>query len=234
MGNAEKAESYAAPAAGNIDRTPRDLAELKQLIRRKWPDAAGLASEKLNLTFSTGLPALDGLFPDRGIPSGQLIEITGGPSSGKTSLLFTLLAALTRNGRAVYIDLSRSFFPAAAAACGVDLRRFLAVTPNSTATALRVGELLLKHNVASWIVFDLVGRREMLPMIMLHRLRLKATRSRGLVFFLTEHNSATIPPSMVALRLEIERRTGTSLAVTVTRSRISAEGATVEVPLHAC
>ena len=216
----------------NFDSTPQELAELKRLIRRKWPEATGLASERLNLAFSTGLPSLDNLFPHRGIPCGQLIEFTGGPSSGKTTLVFTILAALVRNGRAVYIDLSGSFFPAAAAACGVDLTRLLTVSPANAPAALRVAELLLHHNAAAWIVLDLVGQRIPLPVIMLHRLRLKATRARSLVFFLTENNSAIIPPSMAALRLAISRRNDTILTATVTRSRISREGVTVEVPCH--
>lgn len=212
----------------HIDRTPQDLAELKRLIKRKWPEAAGLASERLNLAFRTGFPALDALFPHQGIPCGQLIEITGGVSSGKTTLLLTLLASLSRSGRAVYIDLSRSFFPASAAACGVDLGRLLAVTPANTPMALRVAELLLQANIASWIVLDLVGQRESLSALMLHRLRLKVTRSRGLILMLTENNSGIIPPSMAALRLKV-RRAGDGVQVMVSKSHICKEGVSVEV-----
>ncbi len=220
-----------AMSPDNTDNTPQELAELKRLIRHKWPEAAGLASERLNLTFSTGLPPLDAIFPNRGIPCGQLIELTGGLSSGKTTLLLTMLAALTRNGRAVYIDLSRSFFPASAAACGIDLNRLLTVTPASPPVAVRAAELLLHHNAASWIVLDLVGQKQTLPTIMLHRLRLKAVRARGLVLLLTENNSDIIPSSTASLRLEVSRKDDTTLTVDVTRSRLSREGLTIEVPL---
>ncbi|HOD66352.1 MAG TPA: ATPase domain-containing protein [candidate division Zixibacteria bacterium] len=212
-------------APGDI---PQDLAALKRLIQRKWPEAVGLASERLDLAFRTGLPALDALFPHEGIPCGQLIEITGGPSSGKTTLLLTLLASLSRSGRAVYIDLSRSFFPAAAAACGVDLERLLTVAPANGPTALRVAELLLQSRIASWIVLDLVGQKEPLPGLMLHRLRLKVSRSRGLVLLLTENNSGVIPPSMASLRLAVARA-GRGVRLTVARSRICKEGESVEV-----
>lgn len=221
-----------AMGPNKIDRSRQNLAELRRQIRRKWPTAAGLASERLNLAFGTGIPALDSLFPHGGIPCGQLLELTGGPSSGKTTLLLTILAALTRNGRAVYIDPGRSFFPAAAAAAGIDLDRLLTVAPTAIPTGLRVAELLLKHNIAPWIVLDLVGQTEPLPMIMLHRLRIGAGRARGLIFFLTENNSGIIPPSLVALRLEINRIDRHRLGVTVAKSRISREGVTVEVPLE--
>lgn len=216
----------------SIDNTPRDLAELKRLIQRKWPEAAGLASERLNLAFPTGIPALDRLFPHRGIPCGQLIEITGGVSSGKTTLLFTLLAAFGRSGRAVYLDLSRSFFPPAAAACGVDLDRLLAVAPTTVPAALRVAELLLQHNTASWIALDLVGQTETLPLIMLHRLRLKVTRTRGLILFLTDNRRAILPPSMTALRLEITRTSPAVIRIDITKSRLCREGVAVEIPCH--
>jgi len=215
----------------HLDHTPRDLADLKRLLRHKWPDAAGPTPERLRLTFSTGLDSLDRLFPNGGIPCGQLLEITGEPSSGKTSLLYTMLAALTRNGRAVYIDPARAFFPAAAAACGIDLNRLLTVTPATIPAGLRVAELLLQYNVTPWIVFDLVGQRQLIPMIMLHRLRIKATRARGLIFFLTEGSPTVIPPSMVALRLAVSRGDKSTVRVTVVRSRISREGVSTEVSL---
>jgi len=186
--------------------------------------------------FSTGLPELDALFPLRGIPYGQLIEITGGVSSGKTSLLLKLLAHLTRTGVAAYIDFSSTFFPSAAAVSGVDLTRLLVVKPDSrptdrVKTGLRTAELLLRNQTVNVIVFDLVGEKQVLPIVLLHRLRLKTVRARALTIFLTENNSEIIPSSMASLRLEVLRSGSDRLKVHLTKSRICREGTQAEVLL---
>ena len=146
--------------------------------------------------FPTGLPELDSLLPMAGIPCGQLIEITGGVSSGKTSLVFRLMATLTAAGnRVAYVDFSRSFFPDAAAVSGVDLKSLLVVTAGGQAVpdGIRTGELLLRENRARVVVFDLAAAKHPLPLGLLHRLRLRTVRARGLVVFLTQHNSEIIP-----------------------------------------
>ena len=215
----------------NPDRST--TAALKRLIRLKWPETVGKASDRLSLIFSTGMTAIDTLFPQQGIPYGQLVEITGAPSSGKTSLLLKIMAAPAWHGRVVYIDLSRSFFPAAAAACGVDMDRLLTINPTSMPGALHAAGLLLSNNLSTCVAIDLVGQRETMPIVMLHRLRLKTSRARGMVIFLTENNSGIIPPSTVALRLHVALKNEHSLTVTVTKSRISREGTTAEVSLNA-
>jgi len=223
------------PALGGVPKKRQALpvAELQQLIKRKWPEAT---TDRLGFVFQTGIPSLDRLFPHRGIPCGQLIEITGGASSGKTALLFKILTALTQNGRVAYIDLSHSFFPVAAAACGVNLRQLMVINPDNSIAGLRAAELLLQHHITPGIVFDLVGSRQAIPMILLHRLRLKTVRAGGLIIFLTERKAATpptavIPPSTVSLRLEVRRENNSAITVTVIKSRISKEGATAEVIL---
>jgi len=256
---------------------------------QKWPEAVSATAGLSEPIFHTGIEGLDTLFPRRGIPYGQLIELTGADGSGKTSLLFMLLATLTKTETVIYIDFSGSFFPAAAASCGVDVRRLLIVTPttaeqhsseppfkqhvgqisprpaalkmdsrfrgNDTREGLRTAELLLSQQVARNIVIDLTagsgdvskknrstGRSDSSPPsplspppVLLHRLRQQAARSKALVIFLTENDHASppiIPASTVALRLEVERLTRSALKVTVTKSRISKEGAHAEVALH--
>jgi hypothetical protein len=106
---------------------------LKNAITKKWPEAIRSLGRRSGLYFPTGLAELDNLFPSgRGIPYGQLIEITGGPSSGKTSLLFRLLASAGRPRRTVaYVDFDGAFFPEAAASAGVDLKRLLVIRPET-------------------------------------------------------------------------------------------------------
>jgi len=203
--------------------------ELRELVKKKWPESLSAASERSDRVFATGMDAFDSLFPGKGIPLGQLVEITGSLSSGKTSFLFRILAALTKKQIAAYLDFSNSFFPSAAESSGIDLSRILIVKSNDIREGLRAAELILRHEIASCIVFDLVKSRGILPLAMMHRLRQKTLKAGSIIIFLTENNSEIIPTSMIALRIEIERIGSTRLVATVTKSRISKKGFRVEL-----
>jgi hypothetical protein len=221
-------------------RLPPD--QLRQLITQKWPEAVALTAGLSEPIFQTGIANFDALFPRQGIPYGQLIEITGEDGSGKTSFLFMILAALTKIGTVAYIDLSGSFFPAAAATCGVDIKELVVVRPDNLPSGLRAAELVLSKRVAHCIVLDLTNQKSDLSQrtdlslsSLLHRLRQQTARSKALVIFLTENNNAShpiIPASTVALRLEVARLIHSKLKVTVIKSRISKEGAHVEIALN--
>ncbi|HXZ80183.1 MAG TPA: hypothetical protein VEG30_09655 [Terriglobales bacterium] len=71
-----------------------------------------------------GISALDRL--TGGIPRGALTEIIGHASSGRTSLLLSLLAAMTqRQEVCAVVDVSDNFDPASAQTAGLDLPRLL-------------------------------------------------------------------------------------------------------------
>ena len=74
---------------------------------------------------ATGLPDLDRHL-DGGLPRGQLSELVGPLSSGRTSLLLQLIAAATRDGElTALIDGLDRFDPASGAAAGIALDRLL-------------------------------------------------------------------------------------------------------------
>jgi hypothetical protein len=84
---------------------------------------------------SSGVPELDVL--TGGIPRGYLTEIYGGPSSGKSTVLTSSIAAATQRGEAcVLIDASDSFDPSSAARAGVEFGKFLWVRCGTTSSAL--------------------------------------------------------------------------------------------------
>lgn len=214
----------------NEQQHQSSYAELQQTLAKRWPESFRRSLDSRELIFSTGIAALDRLFPSGGIPYGQMIELTGGGSSGKTSLLILLLAAITRDkGTAAYVDYSRSFFPDSAVAGGVDLDRLLVVLPRRPLEGVRTAEMLLDHRLVRAVAFDLVGVTEPFQFTLIHRLRTKTTRAKALVIFLTEHKTALLPTSSVSLRLEISRRDQKTLIVTVAKSRLSLEGITTEV-----
>jgi len=78
---------------------------------------------------SSGIPTLDAL--TGGFPRGCLTEICGPASSGRTSVMITVIAAATRRGEyCAVIDASDSLDPNSVAASGVDLDRLLWVRCN--------------------------------------------------------------------------------------------------------
>jgi hypothetical protein len=83
---------------------------------------------------ATGIPTLDAML-NGGLPRGQLSEIAGGHSSGRTSLLLQIVAAATRRGEiAAIVDAFDRLDVAAAAAAGVDVERLLWIRGDSLAT----------------------------------------------------------------------------------------------------
>ena len=76
------------------------------------------------VTVSTGISVLDEL--SGGIPRGALTEICGPASSGRTSVLLSLMARMTQaNEVCALVDASDSFDPRSAEAAGVELKRVL-------------------------------------------------------------------------------------------------------------
>jgi len=197
-------------------------------LKNKWPEAISDSFGERSPVFETGVSELDKLFPQGGIPYGQLCEFSGEESSGKTSLMLKILSKLSLSWRAAYIDFSGCFFPAAASASGVILKNLLIVAPDTLLGGLRTAEKLFTSGVVRTIVLDLIDQVESLPTTIIHRLRQHAARAKGNVFFLTRINSTIIPASMVSLRLVTSRTKHDTIMAEVVRSRICREGAKVE------
>jgi len=93
-----------------------------------------------------------------GLPRGRVCEVAGRLSSGRTSLVFTLLAAATTAGEvAAVIDAADAFDPASAARAAIDLRSLLWVRPPSARDALRCTEMILAAGGFGLVVLDLDG-----------------------------------------------------------------------------
>ena len=86
--------------------------------------ASRLQQRPAPATVATGIAALDEL--TGGIPRGALTELCGPASSGRTSVLLSLLARLTQAGEVcALVDASDSFDPRGAEEAGVHLQRVL-------------------------------------------------------------------------------------------------------------
>jgi len=92
-----------------------------------------------------------------GLPRGCLTEIVGASSSGRASLLVSILAKATaRQEFCALVDAEDSFEPHSAAAAGVDLPRLLWVRCGHSAEhALRASDLLLEGGGFGVVALDL-------------------------------------------------------------------------------
>lgn len=94
------------------------------------------------------------LRPSRGEPRGRLIEIEGGPSSGRTALAYRLAAGA--RGLVGWVDLPNALDPRSLQRAGVELGGLLWIRPVRTGAAFRSAELLLRTGFAL-VVVDLEG-----------------------------------------------------------------------------
>jgi len=90
----------------------------------------------------TGIGALDACLQG-GVPRGQLSELTGPQSSGRTTLLLQMIAAVTRRGEiAALIDTFDRLDVGSAAAAGIDFDRLLWVRGDALSVGRSAGSLL--------------------------------------------------------------------------------------------
>src|SRR4051812_6027 len=112
----------------------------------------------------TGIAGLDDLLRG-GFPRGQVSEVHGAPSSGRTALVLALVARLTRTGSLVaWVDPGDRLDPGSVAAAGVHLSRLFwlrgegrgrdtrALLPAISATGTLLGSGLFEA-----VVLDLAG-----------------------------------------------------------------------------
>lgn len=110
----------------------------------------------------TGVDPLDAALGG-GLRRGHLSEITGAPSTGRTTLAVRALAAATARGEAAaLVDTCDTFDPLSAAAFGVALPQLLwvrseAVAAMDPARALKAFSLILQAGGFGLAVFDLAG-----------------------------------------------------------------------------
>jgi len=111
---------------------------------------------------SSGISAVDAL--TGGLPRGCLTEIYGPASSGRTTLLLSVLAAATQRGEfCALVDASDALDPHSAAAVGIELERLLWVRCGENSQPaerrleqlLRAADLLLESGGFGLIALDL-------------------------------------------------------------------------------
>ncbi|MBN1146514.1 MAG: DNA recombination/repair protein RecA [Anaerolineales bacterium] len=117
-------------------------------------------------TIPSGSLRLDAALGIGGLARGQFVEISGGESSGKTTLCQHIIAEAQKlGGLCAFIDADHSLDPAYAASCGVDPEKLYLAEPQHAEQALDILETLAQAGEMAVIVLDsltaLTPRREL-------------------------------------------------------------------------
>jgi hypothetical protein len=106
-------------------------------------------------TLSTGIPEIDAL--TGGLPRGAISEVFGPASSGRTSLMYSMLAyATTHEETCALVDTNDLFAPTAAAAAGIDFDRLLWVRgAGNLEHAFKATDLLLHAGGFGLVILDI-------------------------------------------------------------------------------
>jgi hypothetical protein len=130
-------------------------AELEAEIVGRFGKSLTLQEKNDATNLSTGIQRLDDLIG--GIPRGSLSEVFGSLSSGRTSLLFSMLAyATTHDEICALVDTHNVFAPSTAAAAGIDLDRLLWIRCAANIEhAFKATDLLLHAGGFGLVVLDM-------------------------------------------------------------------------------
>lgn len=130
-------------------------AELESALAARFGSAVRLRPKTVIETVSSGIAQVDSV--TGGIPRGAITEIAGSSSSGRTSMLLSMLAeAAHRKDYCALVDATDSFDPESAAAAGVELDRVLWIRCSGDPEhALKSTDLLLQSGGFGFAALDL-------------------------------------------------------------------------------
>jgi recombination protein RecA len=107
---------------------------------------------------STGSLSLDLALGIGGLPRGRVVEIFGPESSGKTTLVYHVIAeAQRRGGICAFIDAEHAMDPTYAKRIGVDIDALLVSQPDTGEQALEIAELLVRSGALDVVSVDSVA-----------------------------------------------------------------------------
>jgi recombination protein RecA len=157
----------------------------------------------------SGVPQLD-------LPCGCLTEIVGPASSGRTSLMLSILAQATaREEICALVDAEDAFSPHAAAAAGVELSRLLWVRcVHNAEHALRATDLLIQGGGFGVVAMDLGDTPER-----------TARRISLTSWFRLRRAVEHTPTVLISLSRQSNARTCASLVIECGRTRANWSGA---------
>ncbi len=109
-------------------------------------------------TISTGSLSLDIALGVGGVPRGRIVEIFGPESSGKTTLIYHIIAeAQARGGVCAFIDTEHALDPTYARRIGVNTEELLVSQPDYGEQALEIVDVLVRSGAVDVVAVDSVA-----------------------------------------------------------------------------
>ena len=106
----------------------------------------------------TGALSLDLALGIGGVPRGRIVEVFGPESSGKTTLVYHVLAQAQRlGGVCAFIDAEHSMDPLYAREIGVDIDELLVSQPDYGEQALEIADVLVRSGAVDVVAIDSVA-----------------------------------------------------------------------------
>jgi recombination protein RecA len=107
---------------------------------------------------STGALSLDLALGTGGLPRGRIVEVFGRESSGKTTLIYHVLAEAQKlGGVCAFIDAEHSMDPSYARETGVDIDALLVSQPDNGEQALEIADVLVRSGAVDVVAIDSVA-----------------------------------------------------------------------------
>src|ERR1700693_1954116 len=106
----------------------------------------------------TGALSLDLALGIGGVPRGRIVEVFGPESSGKTTLIYHVLAEAQKlGGTCAFIDAEHAMDPLYAKEIGVDIDELLVSQPDYGEQALEVADMLVRSGAVDVVAIDSVA-----------------------------------------------------------------------------
>ena len=107
---------------------------------------------------STGALSLDLALGIGGMPRGRIVEVFGPESSGKTTLVYHVIAEAQRQGGVcAFIDAEHAMDPLYAQRIGVDIDELLVSQPDYGEQALEIADMLIRSGAVDVVAIDSVA-----------------------------------------------------------------------------
>ncbi len=144
-----------------VDREQALDTALGQIERNFGKGAVMRMSDQAQVSvgaISTGSLPLDMALGIGGLPRGRVVEIFGPESSGKTTLVYHVIAEAQRlGGICAFIDAEHAMDPSYAKKIGVNIDDLLVSQPDTGEQALEITELLVRSGALSVVAIDSVA-----------------------------------------------------------------------------
>jgi recombination protein RecA len=144
-----------------VDRDQALDVALSQIERQYGKGSVMKMSDQAHVStgaVSTGSLALDLALGVGGLPRGRIVEIFGPESSGKTTLVYHVIAEAQRQGGiCAFIDAEHAMDPQYARKIGVNIDDLLVSQPDHGEQALEIAELLVRSGALDVVAVDSVA-----------------------------------------------------------------------------